>query len=113
HLMIEHQERRLTLLFVLEEGVAALPNDVPEEDRALAGIHPVLPGRLPVAEPRVGRGPRNGAGRPRHGSGAVGPRPDVLNPVLPDVGGRADEIARGSGSRDMLPRVHALGQFST
>ena len=45
-LVIEHQHRRLALLIVLDRLIAALAHHVPEQDRALAGVDPVVPGVL-------------------------------------------------------------------
>ena len=53
-LVIEHQDRRLALLIMLDRLIAALAHHVPEQNRALAGIDPVVPGVLGQA----GGGPR-------------------------------------------------------
>ena len=102
--MVEDQKRWLASLLVLEERVTALPHDVPEEDRALAGVHPVAPGGLPVGEPRVGHGPRDRADRPRHALGAIRTRPDLRHPVLPELDGPAHRIGRPAGRASRLPR---------
>ena len=47
HLVLEGQDRRLALRLVLEEHVAALAHHVAEQDGALGGVDPVIPGRLP------------------------------------------------------------------
>ncbi|MCE3250881.1 MAG: hypothetical protein K0R41_4706, partial [Geminicoccaceae bacterium] len=54
HLVVEDQHGRLAGLVVLDRLVAALSQHVPEQDRALAGIDPVVPGVL-----------GDGGGRPR------------------------------------------------
>ena len=40
-LVVEDEHRRLALLLALQVDVAALAQDVPEEHRALPGVHPV------------------------------------------------------------------------
>src|SRR5262249_8528073 len=78
HLVLEDEQWRLALVLVIEERVTPLPHDVPEEDRALAGIDPVVPGRSRVGEPRIGY-------RPRSGAAAIHRRPERLSSHLPGL----------------------------
>ena len=54
HLVVEVQDRRQSLPFVLDEDVAALAQRVPQEDRALCEVH----GVPRAARPKLPRGGR-------------------------------------------------------